>query len=192
MLAVDCMTNITILIDEGEFMEIDIVYQEYDTKYTAVSFFRNGKNICFEFGMCAFEEHMEYYDMLTSLVTYNGQECFLFDKEIPQTDLLLEFEGFILRYELGEVGRIYHKTQLVGCSRGKYQPSGNEPVSSKAAIPKRSLKYRTDKEGRTQIYGNRVALAKTSKPAKFKTSVKVFVNDQSKKTAMVKNELMNE
>ena len=81
-------------------MKVDIIFKDYDENNIFVCFMRDNKNLHLEFGMCSFENEMEYWDMPTVSVEFEGEYGYLFDKNIPRKELIMEFERFITHYNL--------------------------------------------------------------------------------------------
>ena len=84
-------------------MKVDVIYKDYDENNVFVYFLRDGKNIHHEFGICSFENEMEYWDMPTTSVKYENENGYLFSKSISEDELSMEIQRFIDRYELEKV-----------------------------------------------------------------------------------------
>lgn len=81
-------------------MSIDIIVKDFDNKSNCFIIKRNGKNIFMEMGVCQFEDDMEYWDMPTKLVEFNGEKGYIFSKDEPIDEVTSEIKRFIRRYEL--------------------------------------------------------------------------------------------
>jgi hypothetical protein len=82
---------------------INVIYKDYDENNTFVIFKQNDKNIYFDFGLCGFENEMEYYDIPTKLCEFEGEKGFLFSNKIDKKDLEMEIKRFIKHNELGSI-----------------------------------------------------------------------------------------
>jgi hypothetical protein len=83
--------------------KINIIYEEFDKDNIIVFIEKNGKNICFTFGLYEFESEMTYWDMPTKLKKYNGKIGFIFDKNINRNDLEMEVSRFIKHNDLDKL-----------------------------------------------------------------------------------------
>lgn len=54
--------------------------QEYDADHFVVLLKRNPVNLFMDFGLCGFENKMEYWDMPTKLIEFKGEKGFYFGK----------------------------------------------------------------------------------------------------------------
>ena len=79
---------------------IDITFEEYDNKHFFVLLKRNSSNVFMDFGLCGFENEMEYWDMPTKLIEFKGEKGFLFSNEIGKEELKEEIQRFIIHNDI--------------------------------------------------------------------------------------------
>lgn len=74
--------------------EISISFQKYDNEHFIIFMRRNSVNLFMHFGLCGFENEMEYYDMPTKLVDFHGEKGFVFSNKIDKQELNEEIRRF--------------------------------------------------------------------------------------------------
>lgn len=80
--------------------KVDIIFKEYDNENFFVLLKRNSINLFMDFGLCSFENEMEYLDMPTKLTDLMGETGFLFSNEIDKSVLKDEIERFIIHNDI--------------------------------------------------------------------------------------------
>ena len=80
--------------------KVNIIFKEYDDENFFVLLKRNSVNLFMDFGLCGFENEMEYWDMPTKLIDFMGEKGFLFSNEIDKIDLKDEIERFIIHNDI--------------------------------------------------------------------------------------------
>lgn len=80
--------------------KISIIFKEYDADHFVVLLKRNSVNLFMDFGLCGFENEMEYWDMPTKLIEFKGEKGFLFSNKINKMDLKDEIGRFIIHNEI--------------------------------------------------------------------------------------------
>lgn len=74
--------------------KIDISFVEYDAENFVVFLKRNSINLFMDFGLCSFEDEMEYWDMPTKLIDFMGETGFLFSNKTDKMELKDEIQRF--------------------------------------------------------------------------------------------------
>ena len=80
--------------------KINIIFKEYDDEHFVALLKRNSVNLFMDFGLCDFENEMEYWDMPTRLIDFMGEKGFLFSNKINKLDLKDEIERFIIHNDI--------------------------------------------------------------------------------------------
>ncbi len=80
--------------------KINIIFKEYDVGHFVVLLKRNSVNLFMDFGLCGFENEMEYWDMPTKLIDFMGEKGFLFSNKINKSELKEEIERFIIHNDI--------------------------------------------------------------------------------------------
>lgn len=79
---------------------IVIVYESVGKDEIIVNILVENKNENFSFGLCEFENEMEYLGYKTKLVDMEGKSGFLFDKNINKEMLEREIKRFASHYSI--------------------------------------------------------------------------------------------
>lgn len=77
--------------------KLNINFDKYDDKHFIIFIKRGSNNLFLDFGLCNFEEEMEYWDMPTKLIDFKGEEGFIFDSYIDKRELEEEIQRFVKR-----------------------------------------------------------------------------------------------
>ena len=78
----------------------EIIFKEYDTENFIVFIKRDSKNLFMDMGLCNFESEMEYWDMPTKLIEFNGQKGYLFSSKLDILEIKDEIEGFMMHNDI--------------------------------------------------------------------------------------------
>ena len=79
---------------------IDIEYESVGENEFIVNIFVDNKNQNLSFGLCEFENEMEYLGFATKLVDIDGKSGFLFSKTINKEMLEREIKRFAAHYDI--------------------------------------------------------------------------------------------
>ena len=80
--------------------KINIIFKEYDAEHFVVLLKRGSANLFMDFGLCGFENEMEYWDMPTKLIEFKGEKGFLFSNVIGKEELKEEIQRFIIHNDI--------------------------------------------------------------------------------------------
>ncbi len=75
--------------------KVNIFFSKYDDKHFFVLIKKESKNLFFDLGVCSFEDEMEYWDMPTKLVDFNGEPGYLFNNKLDKNEIKDEINRFI-------------------------------------------------------------------------------------------------
>ncbi|HEY9060639.1 MAG TPA: hypothetical protein VIO64_09080 [Pseudobacteroides sp.] len=81
---------------------ITIKINNYDSDNIIIFFEKNGKNIWKTFGLFNFRDEMDYWEMPTQLKEVNGNNGFVFSKDIDLELLKSEINRFIYDNKLND------------------------------------------------------------------------------------------
>lgn len=80
--------------------KVNIIFKEYDDDNFFVLLKRNSVNLFMDFGICGFNDEMEYWGMPTKGIVFMGEAGFLFSNEIDKSDVKTEIERFIIHNDI--------------------------------------------------------------------------------------------